>query len=659
VVFIEQIGLSVVSDIDDTIKISNVADKKAFMKSLLVSNFEAVAGMEQLYAEWEKKYCARFHYVSGSPWQLWEPLANFLEEKGFPQGTAHLRKFKVTDKSIYSGAQQKKEMTRRKKLRHIEPLLLRFPKRKFVFVGDSGEEDPEIYSDLGRRYSNQVVAIFIRRTPLPDTLLKKRIPELKKRAKKRARRNVANSDDRSKKKNTKTRSVPVNMMKQKGNHGRAISLDVHVPKFSIGKCEQSKPETDTPRHHYVEDLQRRSSYEYESNSQKEQQRGKYGFRTMKKKTSSFFLRYSLAEGEKGQEMEGEMRRETGERGEGEERGERYLYSADDIFRFRSPLSSSSSSPSYSYSRTPLSNLFFDPPSSSSFQQLADSDSKKSTFPPRLQDLPGDSESIYEELEKGAGAIFRSVTLECMKGELESESEKEEFSLEISTNEDEHAPPDIPNTLELAPSTEQYISQNQTKPLETTTEHNLQNISNNDGGREVKKPVKEMGEGILEHIKENKSLHDTQDVTAGKKSVEERKGKEKGRKEEGGVRRESGNNKASPLISHLFPKDKKSSSPFSLLKKENKDSQELEKWRKIFEEEQREAEEERWKQLFGDLTGIPCIIFDHPNEIISFPLNHYLPENFFTHPNDDVKRENNPPRQITNQLQNKNYIYFTD
>ena len=44
----------------------------------------------------------------------------------------------------------------------IEPLLVRFPRRRFALVGDSGERDPEIYGALARRYPGQVARVLIR-----------------------------------------------------------------------------------------------------------------------------------------------------------------------------------------------------------------------------------------------------------------------------------------------------------------------------------------------------------------------------------------------------------------------------------------------------------------------------------------------------------------
>ena len=44
----------------------------------------------------------------------------------------------------------------------IEPILKRFPHRRFVLVGDSGEQDPEVYAALLKEYPAQIARIYIR-----------------------------------------------------------------------------------------------------------------------------------------------------------------------------------------------------------------------------------------------------------------------------------------------------------------------------------------------------------------------------------------------------------------------------------------------------------------------------------------------------------------
>lgn len=48
------------------------------------------------------------------------------------------------------------------KPRAIEPLLHAYPARKFVLIGDSGEQDPEVYAKMARQYPQQIVRIYIR-----------------------------------------------------------------------------------------------------------------------------------------------------------------------------------------------------------------------------------------------------------------------------------------------------------------------------------------------------------------------------------------------------------------------------------------------------------------------------------------------------------------
>lgn len=62
-------GISVISDIDDTVKISNVLCKRLLLKHTFYSYFKPVEGMSDLYQKWSEQKC-QFHYVSASPWQL-------------------------------------------------------------------------------------------------------------------------------------------------------------------------------------------------------------------------------------------------------------------------------------------------------------------------------------------------------------------------------------------------------------------------------------------------------------------------------------------------------------------------------------------------------------------------------------------------------------
>ncbi|CAB9517160.1 Uncharacterized conserved protein (DUF2183) [Seminavis robusta] len=152
-------GVSVISDIDDTIKITNYLDKKAFLKNTFLLPFQAVPGMAELFQQWKADHenCC-FHFVSASPYQLYEELESFRQREGFPPATFHLKTIRPKDKSILQLFADPVDYKRQ----HIEGILRRFPKRTFIFVGDSGEKDCEIYAGIYKDYPNQVQQIWIR-----------------------------------------------------------------------------------------------------------------------------------------------------------------------------------------------------------------------------------------------------------------------------------------------------------------------------------------------------------------------------------------------------------------------------------------------------------------------------------------------------------------
>ncbi|TAL18400.1 DUF2183 domain-containing protein [bacterium] len=154
---VEPRGVSVVSDIDDTIKISNVLNREALFENTFLRPFVPVGGMPAAYRKWESEG-ARFHYLSASPWQLYEPLFAFLEAEGFPRGSLYLKSFRLTPSGIIEITNHSLDY----KLSRLTALFERYPERKFILVGDSGEQDPEIYGQIARKVTEKVLAIFIR-----------------------------------------------------------------------------------------------------------------------------------------------------------------------------------------------------------------------------------------------------------------------------------------------------------------------------------------------------------------------------------------------------------------------------------------------------------------------------------------------------------------
>ncbi len=150
-------GVSVISDIDDTVKISQVTNIPKLLDNTFIKDFVAVPGMADFYQYLNARGVA-IHFVSSSPWQLYTPLQHFLEASNFPWSSLELKYVRFRDETLFNllkkGTDTKPEQ--------IEPVLRRFPHRQFILIGDSGEQDPEVYGDIARRYGSQIRYVLIR-----------------------------------------------------------------------------------------------------------------------------------------------------------------------------------------------------------------------------------------------------------------------------------------------------------------------------------------------------------------------------------------------------------------------------------------------------------------------------------------------------------------
>jgi len=149
-------GVMIVSDIDDTIKITEVNDKKKLMENTFLKPYIPVEGMSGVYSLWESEG-ASFVYLSASPWQLYEPLTEFLADENFPEGVMQMKVF-----DLPSGVKTIFDSPEKVKLPALKKLMKSFPQKKFILIGDSGEKDPEIYGKIASQYKDRIAWILIR-----------------------------------------------------------------------------------------------------------------------------------------------------------------------------------------------------------------------------------------------------------------------------------------------------------------------------------------------------------------------------------------------------------------------------------------------------------------------------------------------------------------
>jgi phosphatidate phosphatase APP1 len=162
----------IISDIDDTILVSEVPDKIKLLRNSLTlppESRQAVPQMAQTYRQLAERNAnpaaSPIFYVSASPKQLTDGIRRFLQKNGFPQGILMLKE--IGDESTDSILDQ-----RAYKRARITAIMHDFPEVKFALVGDDGESDPQIYAEIALRYPEQISGIWIRKvktnaSPLP------------------------------------------------------------------------------------------------------------------------------------------------------------------------------------------------------------------------------------------------------------------------------------------------------------------------------------------------------------------------------------------------------------------------------------------------------------------------------------------------------------
>ncbi len=148
-------GISLVSDLDDTIAHTHVAARGRMVETALLrdhSDHEIVPGMAALYRALARGAVSAFHYLSGSPVGMLQRTIRLLERHGFPPGSIGLRHYETEpfDPLAYKSPR-------------LLALAEALPGHRFVLVGDDGERDPEAYARLRVALGERVAAVWIRR----------------------------------------------------------------------------------------------------------------------------------------------------------------------------------------------------------------------------------------------------------------------------------------------------------------------------------------------------------------------------------------------------------------------------------------------------------------------------------------------------------------
>lgn len=158
-----QAEFGVISDMDDTVIQTDAGNLLRMIKTTLFNNartrlpFKGVAAFYQALHEGRTgKSMNPLFYVSSSPWNLYDLILDFFRIQNIPIGPIFLRDWGLTETELLPTDHRSHKM---KIIKQIMDVLHHLP---FILIGDSSQEDPEIYHELVTLYPKRIRAIYIR-----------------------------------------------------------------------------------------------------------------------------------------------------------------------------------------------------------------------------------------------------------------------------------------------------------------------------------------------------------------------------------------------------------------------------------------------------------------------------------------------------------------
>ncbi|KAL0570650.1 hypothetical protein V5O48_011317 [Marasmius crinis-equi] len=159
-------GFGVISDIDDTVKVSNSLDNAKFIQSTLFDDPTPVPGMPEVYASLAKSLNdPQFIYISASPYQLYPFLRDFIASAySQSRGPLFLVNYTTTDfKNLLDSVTSTEpgtddgSSTLNYKTSQIARVQAMYPGKSFLTVGDSTQKDPEAYAQAFKTYGGDFI----------------------------------------------------------------------------------------------------------------------------------------------------------------------------------------------------------------------------------------------------------------------------------------------------------------------------------------------------------------------------------------------------------------------------------------------------------------------------------------------------------------------
>jgi len=152
-------GLTIVSDIDDILRITKIYEPKEGLLNSFARPFVPWENMPDVYANWSRTIPGfHFHYLTTTPEQVTRNYMEFIY-KTYPGGSFDTRPLNFSDVSA--------TLKIRKFL--LTKVMQTFPKRKFILIADTSNSDVmSAYPEVALEYPGQVQCIWLRNTSSTD-----------------------------------------------------------------------------------------------------------------------------------------------------------------------------------------------------------------------------------------------------------------------------------------------------------------------------------------------------------------------------------------------------------------------------------------------------------------------------------------------------------
>jgi len=152
---------AVISDIDDTVLRTGLTEGFVAVRNTLLQTTNtrrAVPGMASLYATIARGKDSlpepAFFYLSTGPWNLYTMLTEFLETRAFPKGVLFLTDWGPQERYVMRSGREHKRLT-------LNRIFGIYPRTHFVLIGDSGQNDPLVYTEIAKSHPKRIAAIII------------------------------------------------------------------------------------------------------------------------------------------------------------------------------------------------------------------------------------------------------------------------------------------------------------------------------------------------------------------------------------------------------------------------------------------------------------------------------------------------------------------